>query len=89
VSTRFNFVSESVFCVEMRKRGDLSLAEKSDVLKEYDDLRQMSRRQASCESKVSQSLLGRMLKSRQKISEMRQWQMRVRIVNEKGPLLHL
>ncbi|XP_050547232.1 tigger transposable element-derived protein 6-like [Daktulosphaira vitifoliae] len=51
----------------MNKRRDLSVEEKLDVLKKYDELPQMSQRQAACKLNVSQSLLGRMLKSRQKI----------------------
>jgi len=33
--TCFNFVNESVFCIKMRKRHDLSLRKKLNVLKMY------------------------------------------------------
>jgi len=51
----------------MNKRRDLSVEGKLDVLKKYDELPKMSQRQAACKLNVSQSLLGRMLKSRQQI----------------------
>ncbi|XP_025415843.1 tigger transposable element-derived protein 4-like [Sipha flava] len=51
----------------MNKRRDLSVEEKLDVLKKYDELPKTSQRQAACKLNVSQSLLGRMLKSRQEI----------------------
>ncbi|XP_025203182.1 tigger transposable element-derived protein 3-like [Melanaphis sacchari] len=51
----------------MNKRRDLSVKEKLDVLKKYDELPKMSQRQAACKLNLSQSLLGRMLKSRQEI----------------------
>lgn len=51
----------------MNKRRDLSVEEKLDVLKKYDELPNMSQRQAACKLNVSQNLLGRMLKSRQEI----------------------
>lgn len=57
-STCCNFVSESVFCVKMSKRGDWSLVEKLDVHKTYDGMSQMSQRHAACILNVSQCLLG-------------------------------
>ncbi|CAI6366965.1 unnamed protein product [Macrosiphum euphorbiae] len=51
----------------MNKRRDLSVEEKLDVLKKYDELPKMSQQQAACKLNVSQSLLGRMLKIRQEI----------------------
>lgn len=56
-----------MFGVTMYKRRDMSAGEKLDILKKYDELPKMSQRQAACKLNVSQSLLGRMLKSRQEI----------------------
>jgi len=45
----------------------MSSEEKLDILKKYDDLSQICRRQTARQLNVSQSLFGRMLKSRQEI----------------------
>jgi len=55
----------------------LSLAEKSDVLKKYDDLPEMSQRRAACKLNVSH-LIGDAEKSTR---------MRVQIANEKGTVM--
>jgi len=51
----------------MRKRHDLSLAEKLVVLKKYDDLPEMSQWQTDCKLNMCQNILNMMLKSRQEI----------------------
>jgi hypothetical protein len=47
------YVKIFIFRVTINKRRDLSVEEKLDVLKKYDELPKMSQRQAACKLKVS------------------------------------